>query len=625
MLWVYIVVSSIWFGYEVIRFLAPKIWDELDILSGGAPVGFALVTWLFLLIRYFHPLTVLIGVVVSISLFLLSYFLHLHNPRPLKFRALPGSFLCILAFFTVLCYVLVDLSFLKNGRDSSGTVFSDLPFHLSLISTFAYGGNSFASTLTTPFYFGANLSYPIIPDVFSAFLVRCGKASLRISVTVPTMILLWSIIFCFHSLAVQFTSRPFVPELSIFLFFFAAGVGWKWFFRTECRNEVNSNMAHCFCPGKETFWIHSVVHYLLPQRSGLFSLSISIMLSSLLVTVVENEQTSGKSMFLAGLMMGLLPMLSAHSFIAAGEFAIFTAVLNFPWKPINFSRWIEYVVFWCKFGVTAILIALPQVLWLLRTPRNKFFSIKPIWLETNTGYLGFFVMWWESLGPLPFFALGHVWIFLTARQIRMYLPALGVFVVSTVFRYQAGAMDNTKVFLATWFPLAVVAVSDYLLTLFRYSRKNILVLSISSFLLVSMTFSSAVCYYKAIRHTFSMYTKEEMELGLWVMENTRSDVQILSVGWHAAPMMSIGGRPISLGFGGWVWTHGLDYDSRHRWLRGLVKQKEEVDVFAKQKLMYAVSKEEDGGGRIFPNPGANSHWICVVDEGSFQLYRLLER
>jgi hypothetical protein len=49
-------------------------------------------------------------------------------------------------------------------------------------------------------------------------------------------------------------------------------------------------------------------------------------------------------------------------------------------------------------GATALTLALPQVACLMRTKRCNFTVAKPIWFETNSK-IGFFVMWWESLGP----------------------------------------------------------------------------------------------------------------------------------------------------------------------------------------------------------------------------------
>jgi hypothetical protein len=616
MIWVFILVSSIWIGYEFVNIFAPSVWDQLSVLSAGIPVGITAVTWLFFLVRFFRPLDRAVGLIVSLALLVVSSVAHRWNLRKPKFRRLSPEFLITFFCFSVLFYFLCDISYLKNGRHSSGTTFSDLPFHLSLISSFAYGGNSLSNMMWTPFYLGAPLSYPIIPDFFSAVLVGCGSASLRVSIAVPSLILLVSLLFVLHDIAGLFSDRRFVAELSIFFFMMAAGVGWKWAFNSECRGDVNANMAHYFCARKETFWIHSLIHYLLPQRSGLFSIAICILLIAIFVYEVQNNLGDSKAFVLAGVMMGFLPCLSAHSFIGVGEYAGLICVLNFPWKVPR-----RAITQWAKFGCVAMLIALPQILWLMPTHRRDFFMFKPIWWETNST-LGFFTMWWESLGAFVMLSIFHVWLYMSSHQRLMYFPALGVFVVSNFLRYQPGAMDNTKVFLCAWYPLACLAVADYLIaTLLKTPR--IVVKAAVCFVTIGFVAGSVICIYKALMVPFPVFEEDEMMFGVWVMQNTRRDAKMLARGWHGSPMMSIGGRIITMGYGGWVWSHGLDYKGRRSWCRDMADDRENVTRFDEAEIAYAVYKYSENEESLFPISDPYSHWMQVVAIENAGLYRLV--
>ena len=465
-----IITSSIWFGYEIINLLSPPLWDQLTVLASAVPVGFGISSWVYYFIQSFHSLNPFIGIFVSIMYMTISFLIHKMNRKPIRIRKLSTGFIILSILLFILYLMLLSQTLLKNGIESSATSYSDLPFHLSLISSFAYGFNSGTTQKQTPFYAGADLCYPIIADYFSSILVSCGKASLRVSLAIPTILLLMSLTIALYDLSYQFSRHRYVPELSIIFFLLASGTGWRYAFIKKCRDNVNVNFVHTFCDDTYTFWIHSLIHFLLPQRSGLFSTPISIFITSLLIIISEDIQNSSKTALLAGIMMGLIPMMSAHSYIGVGEYAIFICLIHFPFK--KFNKWPETIKTWCFYGIPAILISIPQILWLTREKRSNFFIMKAIHKETDSSTFGFFKVWWSSLGAFVFISLVSVWIFQTKRQNKIYMPSIGVWIVSNLIRYQPGAMDNTKVFLVAWYPLACCTVANFLIVLWHLSTEK---------------------------------------------------------------------------------------------------------------------------------------------------------
>src|SRR4026209_1719129 len=63
--------------------------------------------------------------------------------------------------------------------------FGDLPFHLSVITSFAYGNNFLPED---PTYAGVRFTYPFLTDFVSAIFVRCG-ADLRQSMFIENFLL----------------------------------------------------------------------------------------------------------------------------------------------------------------------------------------------------------------------------------------------------------------------------------------------------------------------------------------------------------------------------------------------------------------------------------------------------
>jgi hypothetical protein len=409
---------------------------------------------------------------------------------------------------------------------------------------------------------------------------------------------------------------------AIVFWLLAGGVGWKYFFNKECRDNPNANMVHCFCHDVYTFWIHSLIHFLLPQRSGMFSTPLSILIISLLIDLVETAFGHRKSALLAGILMGLLPMLSAHSYIGVGEYAIFACLFAFPFR--NKKQWLREVGNWALYGITAIVISLPQILWLMRAHRANFMQMNPIYKKTDRRpVIGFFSVWWDSLGSFLVVTIILVFFVNDRRQNRMYWPAMGVWVISNVVRYQPGAMDNTKVFFAGWYSIACAAAANWLVIVWprgtSVTKIAIVVTLIGSF------FSGTVCIWKGAFCPFTMFSKDERDIGIWVMENTRRDVAVLSGGWHANTLMSLAGKLVTMGYGGWVWTHGLSIDDRKNMMRRMVDNKENPAVFKKFNIEWAVDKSDDESrGFKWPNITSSSRWMLIHDLGHLKLYRMLK-
>lgn len=644
-----IVTSSIWLGYEIINLLSPPSWDQITVLAGAIPVGFGISTWVYYFIQLFHNLNPFIGFIISILYFLISFYIHSINHKPIHIRKFSTEFIILFALLFIMYLILISQTFLKNGIESSATSYSDLPFHLSLISSFAYGYNSRTSKKQTPFYAGAELCYPIVADYFSAILVSCGRASLRVSLAIPTILLLFSLTTALYDLSRQFSKLKYVPEISIIFFFLACGTGWRYFFIKRCHDNINTNYVHTFCEDTYTFWIHSLIHFLIPQRSGMFSTPISVLITSLLISIVSDIPKSHKTALLAGIMMGLIPMMSAHSYIGVGEYAIFICLFNFPFKQV--SKWFETIKTWCFFGIPAILISIPQILWLTREKRSNFFIIQPIHKETDSSTFGFFKVWWSSLGAFAFLSLISVWIFHNRVQNMMYLPSVCVWIVSNIIRYQPGAMDNTKVFIVAWYPLACAAVSNFIIVLWVKSNEktesvnfyshqnnsrrkdkmsqffninNVFIKIAIIIVIIGFCFGSIICIYRAMAYSFPMFNQEEKNLGIWMTENTPKDAVMMCGGWGQNPVMAIGGRLVTLGYPGWVWTHGLNYESRMAEQRTMNTYKEDESLFLPLNIKYVMSQHQDESKNLKWNtPSPYSRWIHIINLNTLQIYRRL--
>ena len=98
-------------------------------------------------------------------------------------------------FYAVVAVVLWKVFSRAVIEDSTGIStgllnnFGDLPFHLSVITSFAFGNNF---PPEDPTYAGVRFTYPFISDFVSAMFVRCG-ADLRQSMFIENYILGFSL------------------------------------------------------------------------------------------------------------------------------------------------------------------------------------------------------------------------------------------------------------------------------------------------------------------------------------------------------------------------------------------------------------------------------------------------
>src|SRR6266849_9085287 len=101
-------------------------------------------------------------------------------------QALPV--IVLLLFFGVLFGNLLSSHMLfrkAGGLYSGGSTWGDLAWHLSMVSNFAERG--WVAVRENPIFPGTRLSYPFLPDLLSAWLVRCGF-SVQTSLMVPAFL-----------------------------------------------------------------------------------------------------------------------------------------------------------------------------------------------------------------------------------------------------------------------------------------------------------------------------------------------------------------------------------------------------------------------------------------------------
>ena len=285
--------------------LASYLYDEgasfAARLCAGACVGLAalgLGGFVFASFLGLTPLAILLSLLVVIALPLLS----LRNPkrRALVRHDLRATYQSIreglfnptrIQFGYALFYVAVAAvlwrAFQRAMIDLPEGIFTgvlnnfgDLPFHLSVITSFAFGNNF---PPEDPTYAGVRFTYPFLTDFVSAIFVRCG-ADLRQSMFIENFVVALAFVGLLHRWALEMLRDRLAAVITPLLVLLSGGLGWVLLLnQVPQKNDEGllgmiQNLPSSFTVIPETTWRwgNAVSTLLIPQRGFLLGLPLAV-------------------------------------------------------------------------------------------------------------------------------------------------------------------------------------------------------------------------------------------------------------------------------------------------------------------------------------------------------------
>lgn len=262
--------------------------------------------------------------------------------------------------------------------------YGDLPFHLSVITRFAYGQNF---PPEDPTFAGVRFTYPFITDFISAMFVRAG-ASLRAAMFIENYIIAIALVGVVHRFGQRLVRNRTAAILTPLLILLNGGFGWTLLWDDVQKIEggvfqILKHIPHSYTilPEIEKAWRwgNSITSLLLTQRGFLLGIPLAVMVFGLWWAALTDTETRGRGdtekkrakkhqepalrvsasprlpisarrMLAAGILTGLLPLIHAHSFISIMLVATFLV----PW--IYRRAWIAYAAA-VLFGGTIFFIS----------------------------------------------------------------------------------------------------------------------------------------------------------------------------------------------------------------------------------------------------------------------------
>jgi hypothetical protein len=465
--------------------------------------------------------------------------------------------------------------------------------------------------MTSPFYSGLPLAYPVIPNFISALMMRMFGSDYHKALYIPSLFFAFSLFANLIAITRKFThGNTFAILLAPWLWIFMGGRGFLWWFYPEIRNQRPDFIHHW---GNDTynFWFQNTAHVMLPQRSSLFGLPVAF--SVIYVSMHIDFNRLDWRLFLAmGMIVAALPQVQPHSVIALFEYSIGLAVVNIQ----KFS--FDYIKHFAIYGITTMLIALPQLIpYFSRTvggSKGHFFEPMLLWNHRKRGPIGF---WYDGLGPFVVLALFHGMIVADRQQLNWYLPTLFVFVASNFILYQPWFMDNTKVFNAGWTAMAIAVVANFL-------SKIRVFFSIPLIFFCCISGSIPVYRMFGWRGQFWYDGNTSWQLADWVKENTAPKSVWITGGYHAHPVVCLAGRQTFLGPYNYLSNHGVDPGIRYQIMDLLVENPENTAHLDRYNVSYLC--QTNGQREFFLKISDKSEkWKKRVEIGRYTIWERVGR
>src|SRR5215216_2482494 len=438
--------------------------------------------------------------------------------------------------------------------------FGDLPFHLSVITSFAFGNNF---PPEDPTYAGIRFTYPFISDFVSAVFVRCG-ADLRESMFIENIILGIAFIGLLHRWASVMLRDKLAAIITPLIVILNGGFGWTLLFEKAGTNEgglwgVLMDLPPSFTVIPETTWRwgNAVSALLVPQRGFLMGLPLATIAftqwwlatsdkSKPAEPVVTGKKTRAserqkreeiqpsrfslntRRMIAAGVAAGLLPLVHAHSFVVASA------------------------------------IAIPQLLWSTihsAVDAGSFFAWEVGWDHGQENPIWF---WFKNTGifiPLIFVAvLSKRDEYVVPRRLLLfYLPFTLCFIVPNVLKMAPWIWDNVKV-LYYWWVASAPIVALLLAKLWREGRIR-RVIAVLLFVCVTLAGALDVAGIAMRSVKYQVFDAAGLRFAEFVKQQTEPRSLIIHAPVHNTPVFLTGRRSL-MGYPGHIWTHGLDFMQR---------------------------------------------------------------
>jgi hypothetical protein len=525
-------------------------------------------------------------------------------------------FSLLLRFFWGACYAESDGALWTLNVANLG----DLPLHVGIIQGFAVGGNF---PPEHPAMEGAKLTYPFIVDFTTALYVR-GGASIPSAIFFQDATLVGCTLYWLWRLTRLFTRDSVAAHLALPLALFSGGWGFL-YFGGDWQSAPSGSLTELLFHLPKSYtndaerglrWGNMLCVLLGTQRSLVLGMPIAL-------TVVRLWWAGKRrGTWLAGLLVGLLPLGHVHTFASLGGVAALQALIMIVREGFGAA-----VKRWLPFFVILGAFALPSLAYMLvgsHTNTAQFARFALGWDGKANDVPGWTRFWLFNTGPfIPLLVLGAGRV---SRRWRVfYLPFLVCFFGPNVFQMAPWIWDNLKV-LIYWYLLSVPLVAGLLAGWWRQKGVRIWV----PLAVLCCTLAGVLDVWQVATGSGKqqIYSADEQRFGEAILPVTQPKSRILTSAAFTHPVYWAG-RRTWLGYTGWLWSHGLDYGYREEALKKIYSGDPEAEALLKKYEIDFVAVTPRERGDIpnnyklpFNEDFFRQRYPIAAREGDYVLYKI---
>jgi hypothetical protein len=406
-------------------------------------------------------------------------------------------------------------------------------------------------------------------DLLAAALVPLG-ASLTSALVLSSGLLALAFPAVMYLAGVRLVATRVGSAMAVLVFTLSGGLGFAILLRQVRASGLSAVQTSTSLltqnPNLNYQWLNPVLAWLLPQRSVLFGFSLALLVLAMLwVALRRVDQPAGAARWMpfafAGVVTGLTPAFHLHAYGTIVAMAAF-------WTAFNRRRE------WFAFFVPALVLGGPVVFWMLGGGAATL-HLQPWWLADTGGHHDNPVWFWlENTSLLiPAMIAAFLWRGTLPPGVARHLAPIWLwFIVPNFVVFQPWDWDNTK-FFAYWALIGALPVGALIARLFRTGIDGRIVGAVLS---VFLLLSGGIDVARAVQPNAmaAQFTDTGgIHVAAWARAHTDPAAVFLAAPDHNSPIPTLGGRRVVVGYGGWLWTYGLnDWAQRtndaQRMLRG---------------------------------------------------------
>lgn len=531
-------------GWAVVRALKLPL-NDLEQAAAAIVAGIIMAAWLCFIPALLTS-SLDVGIIVS-SLIMLGIIIFIRPGLPqLDKKHLPAVAAIVIISFI---FMFMGLLLYFNGEyHVAYPLYGDTAFHSSITTSFSRGFNF---PPVYPMMAGQPLHYTFLIDFYSAALDRLGTG-LEWCMVLPGWLILSALLSMLYFFGTRFTGKRMGGALAVALIVLSGGIGFL--------NTVQDWQASGMSIGD--YLSHSNLNYttnwtlnyvftnfiviVLAQRTALIGFAagmlVILIMYALLVEKSGDEHQKRNGLIFAGMVAGLIPMFHTYTYICI---MLSTVLLLLFFKEKK----------WYYFMAPAVIFALPQALWIAEQVTASFFRIQIGWMAKSVADIPAF--WIKNMGFELILLIAGLF-FIGKKNIKFYLPFLAIFIMANIFVFQPWDYDNHK-FFSFWLMASAPVMAAALLYVNDLPKigKPIFIV----FFTLTVLTGALVAIF-IIGHPYGEFNTEDIHVADWIMGNTPKNATFLTSDSVTDPVMTLAGRKSYLGYGGWLYTHGLSYSGR---------------------------------------------------------------